>query len=38
MAFNVKEHLLHIKTDYPYPARVIENTWIRMADNPSMEA
>ncbi|MFN8486522.1 MAG: CocE/NonD family hydrolase [Caldilineaceae bacterium] len=32
MVFNVKDNMLHTKTDYPHAIRVIENTWIPMSD------
>lgn len=38
MVFNVKANLLHTKTDYPHPIRVIENTWIPMSDGTRLAA
>ena len=38
MVFNIKESMLHIKTEYAHAIRVIENTWIPMADGTQLAA
>lgn len=38
MVFNVRDNLLHIKTDYPHPIREITHCWIPMSDGTRLAA